>query len=154
MKHRLCIPSAFAFVLFISNFSAAQDTASLTGTIRDQSGAAIPGAAVVVKNTATGTARELKSNSSGEYLAPALPPGQYDIAVAVKGFRKYKAVGVILGVAHNARIDVTMKVGDVNIEVVVHGESLARVNTQTSELAGTITGKELTQLQLNGRNFT
>ena len=56
--------------------------------------------------------------------------------------------------AQNARIDVAMQVGNIHEEVTVHGEGLAQVNTESSELGGTITGKELLQLQLNGRNFT
>ena len=107
-----------------------------------------------MKNTATGIARDLKTNSAGEYVAAAIPPGQYNLIVTVAGFRKYQADGVILRVAQNARIDVTMRVGNTHEEVTVHGEGLAQVNTQSSELGGTITGKELTQLQLNGRNFT
>ena len=59
-----------------------------------------------------------------------------------------------LRAAQRARIDVALQVGDVNSEVTVRGEGLANVNTQSSELSGTITGKEITQLQLNGRNFT
>jgi len=134
--------------------ATAQDTATLTGTIRDNTGAVIPGAAVVIKNTATGTVRALKSNSDGEYVAAALAPGRYDITISAQAFQKYEAQGVILRVAQNARIDVTLKVGDIREEVIVHGEGLAEVNTQSNELGGTITGKELTQLQLNGRNFT
>ncbi len=107
-----------------------------------------------MKNTATGIVRDLSTNASGEYVAAAVPPGQYNLSVSVTGFRKYQADGVILRVAQNARIDVTMQVGNSHEEVTVHGEGLAQVNTQSSELGGTITGKELTQLQLNGRNFT
>src|ERR1019366_2408978 len=79
---------------------------------------------------------------------------QYDMTVTASGFGKYEARAFTLRVAQNARIDVTLKVGGVNSEVTVQGEGLAKVNTQTSEMAGTITGKEITQLQLNGRNFT
>jgi hypothetical protein len=132
----------------------AQDTASLTGTIRDPSGAVLSGADIVIKNTATGIVRKLKSNASGEYVAAALQPGQYNITVMVSGFRKYQAEDVSLRVAQDARIDVTLQVGDIHEQVVVHGESLAQVNTESSELGGTVTGKELVQLQLNGRNFT
>jgi hypothetical protein len=138
----------FAAVVF------AQDTATLTGTIRDNTGAVIPSASVTLKNSATGIVRELKTNSAGEYVVAAVPPGQYNLTVSVAGFRKYQADGVILRVAQNARIDVTMQVGNLHQEVTVHGEGLAQVNTQSAELGGTITGKELTQLQLNGRNFT
>src|ERR1019366_1008635 len=79
---------------------------------------------------------------------------QYDMTVTASGFGKYEARAFTLRVAQNARIDVTLKVGGINSEVTVQGEGLAKVNTQTSEMAGTITGKEITQLQLNGRNFT
>src|ERR1700682_836056 len=139
------------------SFSApvlAEDRATLTGTIRDPSGANIPGAAVAITNTATGVARDVKSNSAGEYVAAALPPGQYNITVTAPGFHKYQAQGVVLRVAQDARIDVTLQVGNVNVQVTGQGEDLTKVNTQSSELGGTLTGKELTQLQLNGRNFT
>ena len=132
----------------------AQDTASLTGTVRDTTGAAVVGAEVSIKNAATGALRQVKSNSSGEYVAASLPAASYDITVSAPGFRKYHAEGVILRVAQDARIDVALQVGNVQEEVVVHGEGLAAVNTQSSELGGTITGKDIIQLQLNGRNFT
>ena len=144
----------FGLVVMFSAAAFGQDTATLTGTIRDNTGAVIPSAPVTLKNTATGIIRELKTNSAGEYVAAALPPGQYNLTVSVAGFRKYQANGVILRVAQDARIDVTMQVGNIREEVTVHGEGLAQVNTQSSEIGGTITGKELRQLQLNGRNFT
>ncbi len=143
--------SAFAAVAISL---AAQDNASLTGTVRDATGAAVVGADVAIKNTATGTVRHVKSNSSGEYVIASVPAASYDITVSAPGFRKYHAEGVILRVAQDARIDVALQVGNVREEVVVRGESLAAVNTQSSELGGTITGKDIIQLQLNGRNFT
>jgi hypothetical protein len=144
----------FGLLILVPSFAGAQDTASLTGTIRDKSGAVIPKAQVVIKNTANGLTRNLVTNADGEYLASALPPGPYDLTVAAKGFRKYQAKDVTLRVAQTARIDVTLQVGDINSEITVQGEGLAQVETQSSELGGTITGKEITELQLNGRNFT
>src|ERR1700735_3188766 len=141
-------------LLLVPGVALAQDTATLTGTVRDISGAVLPNADVSIKNTATGSARAVKSNSAGEYVAAALAPGQYNITVTVAGFKEYQAEGVILRVAQNARIDVAMQVGNIQEEVTVHGESLAQVNTESNELGGTITGKEALQLQLNGRNFT
>jgi len=150
-----CAGFLFASLLLLPLGRAfAQDTASLTGTVRDSTGAVVAQATVVITSIATGSSRTLTTNSDGEYLAAALPPGRYDITVSAAGFRKYQAKDVTLRVAQNARIDVELKVGDVNSEITVQGEGLARVNTQSSELSGTITGKELTQLQLNGRNFT
>ena len=154
MMRRVGIPGVFVLVLFIVHFAKAQDTASLTGTVRDATGAVLPKASVVIKNTGQGTTRNLVTNSDGEYLAAALAPGQYNITVTAPGFRKYQAENVTLRVAQNARINVAMQVGNVQEEVTVRGEGLTQVNTESSELGGTITGKEMIQLQLNGRNFT
>ena len=93
---------AVVFTL-ISGLALAQDTASLTGTIRDPSGAVIIGAAVRVKNSATGLVRELRTNSAGEYLAAAVPPGHYEITVTAPGFRRYQAQNVTFRVAQDAR---------------------------------------------------
>ncbi|MGA8151898.1 MAG: carboxypeptidase regulatory-like domain-containing protein [Terriglobales bacterium] len=147
----LCL---FLGVSVLVPWVAAQDTASLTGTIRDKTGAVVAGARVLVKNTATGLKRELKSNGDGDYLAAALPAGRYDVTVMAQGFRQYQAQGVILRVAQNARIDVSLQLGSVDTMVTVNGATLAEVNTESSEMAGTVTAKELSQLQLNGRNFT
>jgi len=154
MKRKVRAPALALLLVLAALCAAAQDTASLTGAVRDPSGAVIPKAGVVIRNADNGLIRSLATNSDGEYLAAALPPGRYGLTVTAQGFRKYDAQGVILRVAQNARIDVTLQVGEVSSEVTVQGEGLAQVNTQSSELAGTITGKEITQLQLNGRNFT
>jgi len=143
-----------SFVLLFCATAFAQDTATLSGTVRDNTGAVIPSAAVAIRNVATGTVREFKTNIDGEYVAAALQPGQYDLTVTVVGFRVYQARGVILRVAQNARIDISMQIGGNREEVTVHGEGLAQVDTESSQLGGTITGKEVVQLQLNGRNFT
>ncbi|HVN19685.1 MAG TPA: carboxypeptidase regulatory-like domain-containing protein [Dongiaceae bacterium] len=145
---------SLALFLLISVAALGQDTATLTGTVRDNSGAVIAGASVRIKNAATGTVRELTTNSAGEYVGAALLPGPYSLSVSAAGFRTHLAQGVILRVAQNARIDVTLQVGSENQEVTVQGEGLAQVDTESAQLGGTITSKELVQLQLNGRNFT
>jgi Carboxypeptidase regulatory-like domain/TonB-dependent Receptor Plug Domain len=129
-------------------------TGSITGTVKDPTGAAIAGATVVVTSPERGITRQTTSNSTGEYNESALAPGSYDIIVTATGFKKYSAKGVKLDVGEKARVDVPLEVGAISTEVVVQGENVAQVETQSSELAGTVTGKEITQLELNGRNFT
>ena len=132
----------------------AQDTATFTGTVRDTSGAVVAGAEVTVSNASIGVTRATISNNDGEWVTTALPNGAYDISISAKGFKKYEANGVIIRVGQKLRVDVSLEVGSVSSEVIVAGEDVAQVETQSSEIAGTVTGKEMTQLQLNGRNFT
>jgi Carboxypeptidase regulatory-like domain len=132
----------------------AQDTASLTGTVTDSSGAAIAKAQVTATNSEHGINRTATSNESGDYLIGALPIGSYNLTVTAPGFKKYQAKGVVLNVAEKARVNVSLQVGTIATEVVVEGEQVAQVETQSSDLGNTITGKEVTQLELNGRDFT
>jgi Carboxypeptidase regulatory-like domain len=133
---------------------SAQDTGAITGTVHDSSGAVVPGATVTIASHAGGNDRSLTTNSDGDYLAAGLPGDTYDITVTAAGFKTFKAKGVALRVAQKARVDATMTVGQLATEVVVQGEQLNQVETQSSELAGTVTGKQMTQLELNGRNYT
>ncbi|HEY6767789.1 MAG TPA: carboxypeptidase regulatory-like domain-containing protein [Candidatus Sulfotelmatobacter sp.] len=133
---------------------AAQDTASITGTVTDPSGAAIPDAQVTVISAEHGVTHEAKTNGSGDFLFAALPIGNYDVSVIANGFKKYQAKGVKLDVAQKARVNVAMEVGAANTEVVVEGTQVAQVETQSSDLGDTISGKEVSQLELNGRDFT
>ena len=94
------------------------------------------------------------TNSDGAYVAAGLPGASYDLSVSAKGFQKYTAHGVVLDVAQKIRVDVQLTVGSVSEEVVVTGESVAQVETASSELSTTISGKQVNQLELNGRNFT
>jgi Carboxypeptidase regulatory-like domain/TonB-dependent Receptor Plug Domain len=129
-------------------------TGSITGTVKDPSGAAISGATVVVTSPDRGINRQTTTNAAGEYNESALSPGSYDVIVTGAGFKKYEAKDVKLDVGEKARVDVALEVGSISTEIVVQGENVAQVETQSSELAGTVSGKEITQLQLNGRNFT
>jgi Carboxypeptidase regulatory-like domain/TonB-dependent Receptor Plug Domain len=131
-----------------------QDTGVITGTVRDNSGAVVQGANVKIAGTAGGIQRDTATNSDGDYLAAGLPGGTYNLTISANGFKTFKGEGVVLRVGQKARVDATLAIGDVGTEIVVQGERLNQVETQSSELAGTVTSKEITQLQLNGRNYT
>ena len=141
-------------VLCLPFLASAQDTGSISGTVSDKSGAAIAGADIVITSTAGSLTRATVTNSDGAYVAAGLPGASYDLTVTAKGFQKYTAHGVVLDVAQKIRVDVQLTVGSVSEEVVGTGESVAEVETASSELSSTISGKQISQLELNGRNFT
>jgi hypothetical protein len=138
----------------LSLTALAQDTASITGTVTDPSGAALANAQVTVSSPERGINRATTTNQSGDYLVAGLPVGAVNVSVVVSGFKKYEARGIVLRVGEKARNDIALELGSEATEVTVEGISVAQVETQSAELSGTVTGKEITQLELNGRNFT
>ncbi len=102
-----------------------------------------------------GITRHTVTNSAGEYNESALPAGNYDVIVTATGFKKYQAKGVVLDVAQKgARGRSPWKSAPSARKSLSKAQTVAQVETQSSELAGTVTGKEISQLELNGRNFT
>ena len=142
-----------AFLLFPA-VAGAQNNGLISGTVTDKSGAAVVGAKVVIASTGGNLTRTTETNADGVYVASSLPPGTYNLSVSIKGFQKFEAKGVVLDVAQKARVDVTLTIGSVTEEVVVSGENVAQVDTQSSEIGSTITNKQVQELELNGRNFT
>src|SRR5437667_2590559 len=154
MKVSRAVVGLVAFTFLVLCSAMAQDTALITGTVRDASGAIVPGAEVSIVSNAIGVTRAATTNSDGEYLAPGLPAGKYDLSVRAKGFKAYQATGIPIQVAEKARVDVTLQVGQVSETGTVSGENVAQVETQSSDLSGVVTGKQISQLELNGRSFT
>ena len=134
--------------------SRAQDTGYISGTVVDKSGAAVAGAEIVLINAGGSLTRNTTSNTDGAYVISGLPGDAYNLTVTAKGFQKYQAKGVKLDVAEKIRVDITLTVGAVTETVEVTGEAVAQVETTSSDLTSTITGKQIDNLVLNGRNFT
>jgi hypothetical protein len=149
--------SAFILVAvcFIATASLyGQNRASITGTVRDSTGAVLPNAEVTVTDVATGVTLRATTNAGGDYLVAALPASTYNLKITATGFKAYEAAGVVLLVGQKARVDATLEVGQITSEISVQGSGVAQVETQSSELSGVLTQKEISQLVLNGRNFT
>jgi hypothetical protein len=154
MRNRLFCGIAVLLAMFVATNLRAQDTGVITGAVRDNTGAVIQGADVKISGTAGGIERATTTNSDGDYLAAGLPGGTYNVVISAKGFKTFKASGAVLRVGQKARVDASLAIGDIATEIVVQGEQLNQVETQTSDLSGTVTGKQISQLQLNGRNYT
>jgi len=132
----------------------AQGTGSITGAVRDNTGAAVAKAEVTLTNIGTQTSLKTTTNAEGEYLFAAVPPGNYDIAISAVGFNTYNAKDIVLAVSQRARVDATLSVGEVKTTVTVEAAATTQVETESSEVSGVVTGKEVTGLVLNGRNYT
>jgi len=131
-----------------------QNRGSITGTVRDATGAVLPGADVAVSDVGTGVTLKTSTNSGGDYLVAGLPAATYNVKITASGFKAFEAAGIVLPVGEKMRLDASLEVGQITSEISVQGTAVAQVETQSSELSGVVTGKEISQLVLNGRNFT
>src|SRR5215510_4768032 len=123
MKH---IVTAFFLVLFISAFSVplwAQGTAQISGTVRDQSGAVLPGVEVTVTQTETGVARNAVTNETGSYVLTNLPLGPYRLEAGLPGFRTFVQTGIVLQVNSSPAINPVLEVGQVSEQVEVKSDA-------------------------------
>ncbi|MGH9340788.1 MAG: carboxypeptidase regulatory-like domain-containing protein [Acidobacteriota bacterium] len=127
-------------------------TGSLRGTVRDASGASVPGADVTLVNTATGRSQSAVTSETGFYNIAAVPGGVYEIRVTLPGFATHVAPGVKIDSAEVVTHNVVLQVGEVATEVMVEAEPV-KVNTATGEISGVISQEQVENLQLNGRNF-
>jgi Carboxypeptidase regulatory-like domain/TonB-dependent Receptor Plug Domain len=143
-----------ALCFFFPGSLSAQQAGSINGGVTDQSGSAVPNAEVTVINVAQGTVFKTVTNGAGEYSAPALEAGTYTLQVTAPGFEKFEVSGIVLRVSHTERVDAKLSVGTVSTQVEVSGSELGTVQTESPEISFTITGKQITQLVLNGRNFS
>src|SRR5216683_6509514 len=127
--------------------------ASLSGLVTDERGGAVPEAAVTIKNVGTGGVREVTSNSDGFYSAPNLLPGSYEVTVSAKGFQTLVQRGIVLTVGAQQALNLTLKVGQVNITVEVSATPPV-VQTTSSTISATVDSTTVRELPLNGRDWT
>ena len=131
----------------------AQANGTISGHVTDATGASIPKASVVIKETQTGVATSTDTNDSGFYSVTQLKPGVYSIQVRSRGFNGIVSSNLTLQVAQVLQQDFQMKVGDVNQQVEV-AASAPLLNTETTDLGNVIERAPMIQLPLNGRNFS
>lgn len=155
MAHRFQPLAILALLLAISAGPALAQlsTASLTGVVRDPSGAVLPGATVILRNVDTTVEKTSVSNDAGNYVFLNINPGKYTLRVSAKGFEEKQVSQFILGVNQTATIDVNLAVGSQNQVVTVEASS-EQLQASTADLGTVIATKQVNDLPLNGRNFT
>ncbi len=128
-------------------------SASLSGAVSDQTGAILVNATVTV-SSAAGVVKTMISDDKGNYSFKGLPPGSYNLKVTIPGFKPFEADNVALTPGQEQLLDASMEPAETKTEVTVEGQKVASVETETAQVSGTITEKEVLNLGLNGRNFT
>ena len=147
---RLAVLLAAVFVIFAGQALAQE--ATILGTVTDPSGAAVANATITITNTETGVARTLPSNGDGQYVAPDLIIGHYNVRATAAGFKGSEQKNLVLDVGDRSRIDFKLIVGSVQENVTVEANAVA-VQTDTGEVSNVITGQQVTQLATNGRSL-
>jgi len=126
---------------------------SFRGTITDASGAAVPGAAITLRDSVSGATRTAVSEGTGQYLFPSVPRGTYDFTVALQGFQTIRNDNVVLQVGQQATLDFKLQPGELKQEVRVTDQA-PLLNTTNATVGTVVDGEKVTQLPLNGRQFT
>jgi hypothetical protein len=143
---------ATGLIVGAGNVLAQQGTAEIRGRVLDQSGAALPGATVVVRNQASGVFRQGVSTADGSYFLAGVVPGVYELSAELSGFKKYQRKDVRLEVGKTSTLDVSLEVGGLTEQLTVSAESPI-VDVSSKEVGGHITNTDLISLPSVNRNF-
>ncbi len=145
----------FTLALFLLGFKgyAQVSTGDILGSVTDASGAAIPGAAVTIKDLGTQSVRTAKSGESGEFVFTALQPGHYSVTVSAPGFKGFVTPDLSLSAGDRTRVGPVLQVGESSETVEVLASTLPSLQTDTSTLSTIATEAQVEDLPLNGRNY-
>ncbi len=140
-------------LLILSAPSFANDAGSVSGTVVDPSGAVIRAAIVIIRNSDTGVPQSRTTDADGLYTFPVLPPGRYQIEIAASGFKLYVQTGLELAASAALKVDVKVQLKSEATTVEVSADSV-QIDTSTTQIGETISGKKMDGVPLNGRGFT
>src|SRR5436189_4181625 len=147
---RLALLVVLGTVVICSN-AWAQATAQISGTVKDQSGAVLPGVEITATQTETGVTRTAITNETGSYILSNLPIGPYKLEAALPGFRTFVQTGIILQVNGSPAVNPVLEVGQVTEQVEVSANA-ALVETRNAGVGQVVENARILELPLNGRN--
>src|SRR5712691_8228303 len=147
--------AAIAAVLALTGMASAQSAGSVTGTVKDTSGAVLPGATVTLASPAIGVTRTTNSDAEGVFVALQLPPGTYSVSVEISGFKKFEKGNIILPTASKVNVgDILLEVGSLSEVVSVEADvGRLQIQSESAERSDLVTNKQLRDVALNGRNI-
>ena len=146
----LIVPVLFVFACVAA---MAQQNSEITGTVTDQTGAAVPGATLVLTQAETGFVYNSQSNTTGGFTFPGLNVGTYSLKVTAKGFETYTANGLTLNVSQTLAQEVKLTIGAETVNVSVTADAL-QVQAESNTVSNLITGEQVTEIATENRNFT
>jgi len=141
----------FTFVLATVSVRAQSNQGVILGTVKDPSGAIIPGAQITLLSTDEGIVRETLSNASGDFRFLESTAGHYTITVTAKGFEKWSETNAALAARQQLRFDVKLPLGSVQQEIVVSGDKASAIETETNSISAVYTREDAEGLPVNNR---
>jgi len=139
------------FMLAAAPLAAQQGRGSISGTVTDASGAAVPAANVRIVNSGTNAAYNTTSNEAGNFTAAALQVGSYSVTVEKEGFKRINRSGITLQVDQRAALAMQLEIGATSESIDVIGEA-PLVDTSSATVGKVVESRRITDLPLNGRN--
>ncbi|HTA43261.1 MAG TPA: carboxypeptidase regulatory-like domain-containing protein [Bryobacteraceae bacterium] len=157
MRSVAYIASSFlAIAIFNGPLFAQANAGSITGTIQDQQGGVIPNAKVTLTNEQQGaaSARDITTNAEGTFVFTPVLAGSYSLSVDVQGFKKYTQNDIVLDVSQKLGLPpISLQIGATGESVSVEANAV-QLETQTAERSGVVTGSQVVDIAINGRNYT
>src|SRR6266567_3029911 len=139
---------AIAFFGVIGAAFGQNDRGAITGTVRDQANAVVPGASVVAANVENGAEFQTVTTGTGNYTVPSLPAGHYSLTVQANGFKRFTQAGIEVQVAGTDRIDVSLQVGSTSESITISAEA-PLLKTESAEQSTIVSGERINNLPLN-----
>src|SRR6266851_7092508 len=149
---RCCVVAVCGVAASPSVLRAQVAAGEITGVVKDQGGAAVPGATVTVTDVLTSRQRLVTSSGDGVYTAPSLAPGTYRVDVELPGFTPMRREGIRLSTGEKARVDFELAVGALREQVTVTADA-PMIRAETASLGTVVENEQVVQLPLNGRTF-
>ena len=141
------------FFLLLCAQAGAATGGSVSGTIKDATGGAIPKVGVTIRNSATGVQQSATTNDQGFYAFPTLDVGTYEIEIDFSGFKPYKRTGLMIDVGTRLEVDVPLEIGEQS-QVVTVSDTGLHVETESSQMGEVLASTQIEDVPLNGRAFT
>ncbi len=142
---------ALLFTPLTLDLNAQVEKGGFTGVVKDTTGAVLPGASITIRNMGTNEVRKALTNDQGLYRVTGLVPGVYELRAELQGFKAKLDTNVDLAISEMKRVDFVLEVGEIQEVITVVGEA-ALVNTEEGRVAARVSGRQITELPLNGRN--